>query len=94
MRYVMLSLLALFLTVLPAEATENRPAGDLVPEVVPSVVVEAAPNTGAAMHLTEISVEERAGSNDAAAAQLGPRGGFWWIVGVIVVAGVILAVIL
>lgn len=94
MRNLILSLLVLLLTAPALSATENAPADAFVPEAVPNVVAEPAPDAGAAMHLSEIHLEERTATSDVAAAQLGPRGGFWWIVGVIVVAGVILAVVL
>ena len=82
---------------LPLELSAGDSASEDLPveyqsEIVPSAEVE--PGAGADMHLTKINVEERAAPADAAAAQLGPRGSFWWVVGVIVVAGVILAVIL
>ena len=94
MRTVKLSLLALLLTAPALSATEDRPTDPAVPEAVPAVIAESAPGAGAEMHLTQINLEERsASSDDAAAAQLGPRGSFWWIVGVIVVAGVLLAVL-
>ena len=91
MRNLMLALLVLFLTAPALRASEDLPV-EYQSEIVPSAEVE--PGAGADMHLTKINVEERAAPADAAAAQLGPRGSFWWVVGVIVVAGVILAVIL
>lgn len=93
MRHLKLSLLALLLTAPALSATEKAPA-PIAPEFVPSVVADAAPSVLADMHLTEVAIEERSAASDAAAAQLGPRGGFWWLVGVVVVAGVILAVLL
>lgn len=98
MRHLILSLLAVLLAAPALSATENDPAADLVPaveaEVVPSMTAESAPDADGALQLTEVTLEERAASDDAAAAQLGPRGGFWWLVGVVVVAGVILAILL
>lgn len=94
MRSVKLSLLALLLTAPALSATEDKPANAAVAEAVPAVIAEPATEPGAEMRLTEVRLEERAvSSDDAAAAQLGPRGSFWWIVGVVVVAGVILAVL-
>jgi hypothetical protein len=90
-----LSLLALSLLVAPAAgATEMTVAEEApVPAVTvdtPSEQPEAAP-----MHLQEIQLEERTNAAPAAdAAQMPARGSFWWLVGVIVVAGVILAVLL
>lgn len=93
MRKLILALLTLLLSAPALSATVNDPADLAVPEVVPTVV-EAAPAADAAMQLGEVSLEERtATSDEAPAAQLGPRGSFWWIVGVIVVAGIILAVV-
>lgn len=94
MRKLTLAVLTLFLTTAPLSATEEPPTEELQPPVVPSVVVETEPTPGPGMHLVEVNLEERAAPADDAIAQLGPRGGFWWVVGVIVVAGVILALIL
>lgn len=94
MRKLTLALLSLFLTAAPLSATEEAAAEELQPQVVSSVGMETEPTSDPAMHLAEISVEERAAPADAAAAQVGPRGGFWWTVAVIVVAGVILALVL
>ena len=95
MRNLSLALLAVFVAAPALSATEALPMDDLRTELAPAVVaeVEAVPDAG--IHLTEIQIEERAApADDAAAAQLGPRGSFWWVVGVIVVAGVILALVL
>lgn len=71
-------------TVPPAEVAS-------VAAVQPEV---AAPEPRAPeMKLKEIRVEEAKQGRDADAA-LPARGSFWWLVGVIVVAGVILAVVL
>lgn len=95
MRTLTLALLAALVSTPALSATENDPADARVPEVVPQVVTDAASQSEATMQLGEVSLEERTVvSDDAAAAQLGERGGFWWIVGVIVIAGVILAVVL
>lgn len=94
MRHLVASLLALSLTATALSATEARPADDVRPEVVPTVVADAESRPEAAMNLTEVQLEERSTSSDAAAVQVGPRGSFWWVVAVIVVAGVILAVVL
>ena len=94
MRRLIPCLLALLLTAAPLSATEKKPAEPYVPNVVQSEVAKPAPSPEASMHLSEIEVGERPAARDAAPAQLGPRGSFWWVVGVIVVAGVILAVLL
>lgn len=44
--------------------------------------------------LAPVVVEERASDTDEIAQDMPQRGSFWWIVGAIVVAGVILAVLL
>jgi len=93
MRHLILALVALLLAV-PAGATEPAPAETRAPEVVPSVATGGEAVLEASLRLREVRLEERAAPADAAAAQLGPRGGFWWTVGVIVVAGVILALVL
>lgn len=94
MRYVIASLFALLISAPALSATEKGAAEAFVPEVVPTVTAQSAPSAAATMQLNEIAIEERSTSSEAAAAQLGPRGSFWWIVGVIVVAGIILAVVL
>lgn len=96
MRSLKLVLMALALTAPALSATPTEVPAEPTAELVPAVVVESAPAADESrLHLTEIQVEERSSSADeAAAAQLGPRGSFWWVVGVIVVAGVILAVLL
>ena len=54
----------------------------------------APPPAEPEMRLEAVQVEERAAPDEADAAQWPQRGSFWWLVGVIVVAGVILAVLL
>lgn len=94
MRHLLILLFAAFLAASTLSATEPTTTDNPDVKVVPSVVADGATGSGAAMHLQRIDLEQRAASDDAAPAQLGPRGGFWWMVGVIVVAGVILAVVL
>jgi hypothetical protein len=88
-------LLAIALTSLPLSATED-PVEGYVPEVVTTKSAEPSPppSAEASLNLSKVVVEKRAAPATDAAAQLGERGGFWWLVGVVVVAGVILAVIL
>lgn len=93
MRRSILTLSLLLISAPALSATETRPAEVAVPEVRLSVVEKVAPEA-AALKLTQVQVEQRAASDAAPAAQLGPRGGFWWLVGVIVVAAVILTVLL
>jgi hypothetical protein len=93
MRRLVLSFLLLFLAVPAASASETKPAEAAVPEVVPRVTADAPADAG--LQLTKVQLEERAPAEDAAVAQDMPaRGSFWWVVGAIVVAGVILAVVL
>ena len=92
MHYLLMLVLTVFLAASPLSATDPSPAGAPA-DVVPTVVEARAPGADAGMRLEAVRLEERA-SDDAMAAQLGPRGGFWWMVGVVVVAGVILAVVL
>ena len=96
MRSLKLVLFALALTAPALSATPTEAPVEPSAELAPAVVAESAPAVDdSGMHLTEIEIEERSSTADeAAAAQLGPRGSFWWVVGVIVVAGVILAVLL
>ena len=95
MRRIPVALLALCLAAPALSASATEPAAEPSAELAPAVVAESPPAADAAMNLTEITVEERAAAADeSAAAQLGPRGSFWWVVGVIVVAGVILAILL
>jgi hypothetical protein len=95
MRKPPLSIFALFLVATPLSATVNDPAEAVAPEVEPAMVAEVPPQIETGMNLTRIVLEERSStSDDAAVAQFPARGSFWWLVGVVVVAGVILAVIL
>ncbi|HEX6071155.1 MAG TPA: hypothetical protein VFZ18_15065 [Longimicrobiaceae bacterium] len=77
----------------PLAATEVE-APEAAP--VPTVAVEAPADAADApvMHLEEIQVEQRNTTAAADAAQFPARGSFWWLVGVIVVAGVILVLLL
>lgn len=95
MRPMALSIAALLLAAPVLGATETDPAEETVPDVTPSVVAPAEAPPPAQLHLQEVALQESRAAADAdAAAQLGPRGSFWWMVGVIVVAGIILAVVL
>ena len=89
--------LVLLLLAAPAglRAEDTRPGERAVqPEVVRTLDSADAP-AQPEMILTEMKVAERAVSSDAAVAQDMPqRGSFWWLVGVIVVAGVILYLVL
>ena len=85
--------LALSLLAFPVAASaEGRPTEAPNAAVVqPTVAVEAtrAPE----MKLKEIKLQERQ-QDRAVAADPFARGSFWWLVGVVVVAGVVLALVL
>lgn len=87
--------LALSLLVAPAaRADTDEPAR--APEPRAEVVAPAAP-AAPEMKLEEVevsAVRKSAPAEGAAVEQLPARGSFWWLVGVVVVAGVILAVVL
>ena len=77
----------------PRDPAEEATALELErPAVVPAVASEApqAPE----VRLQTIEVEERVAADEAEAAQWPQRGSFWWLVAVVVVAGVILALVL
>ena len=93
MRRPALVLSALLLAASPLVATETKPAIEAVPEAHVAVEEKTAP-VAPEVKITKAEARETAPSETAAPAQLGERGGCWWIVGVIVVAGVILAVVL
>ena len=93
MRRPALVLSALLLAASPLAATETKPAVEAVPEARVAIEEKAEP-AAPELDLEKVEARETAPSETAAPAQLGERGSFWWIVGVIVVAGVILAVVL
>jgi hypothetical protein len=94
MRRPALVLSALLLAASTLSATETKPAKEAVPEARLAVEEEKAPPVAPELKLAKVDVKETAPATESAPAQLGERGSFWWIVGVIVVAGVILAVVL
>jgi hypothetical protein len=57
------------------------------------VVVQEAP-AAPELRLDPVQVERSTAADEAEAAQWPQRGSFWWLVGVIVVAGVLLALLL
>lgn len=79
----------------PLHASTVPAADEPLPEPVLAepILVEPAP-PAPEMRLEAVQVEERAAPDEAEAAQWPQRGSFWWLVGVIVVAGVILALLL
>ncbi len=96
MRNLSLSILALILVATPLGATLNDPDDAVTPDAELAVIIEAPPQVDTGMNLDLIVLEERSStSDDASVAQdLPARGSFWWLVGVVVVAGVILALLL
>ena len=87
-------LLAILLAAPAASAIGNDPADGHVPEVVRAAPADPTPGVDASLRVEEVAVEARTATDGAASAQCAERGSFWWVVGVIVVAGVILAVLL
>jgi len=94
MRKLILTLSLSLLAAPTLGATEVPAADEPRPAAVATEAARPAPAPEEAMRLREVQVEPRPASADEAAAQLPARGSFWWLVGVIVVAGVILAVVL
>lgn len=76
-----------------AAATETDDEVRDAEKVQPSVT-EVATDTEAEMQLAPVVIEDRAPAEETAVQEMPRRGSFWWIVGAIVVAGLILAVIL
>lgn len=91
MRAVLPAVLLSLALAAPLHATEDDRELPASAAVIAAGADAPAP---AAMHLDEIQVEERTTAGDAESAQLPARGSFWWLVAVVVVAGVILAVVL
>ena len=96
----MRSILALVLILLAAAVgtarAENTPPEKELRATLAQTVVESAAPAAPQMLLTEVPLPSReAATADALATQDMPaRGSFWWLVGAIVVAGLILVVIL
>lgn len=86
--------LALSLLALPVAASAEGPATE-APKAAVAVQPAVAPEATRApeMKLKEIKLQDRQ-QDKAVAADPMARGSFWWLVGVVVVAGVILAVLL
>ncbi len=89
--------IALLLLATPTLRAEELPTTDLEvrPAVVQPAVTAEAPSQPQ-MILEEVRIpEQRTATSPAMVEQDMPRrGSFWWLVGVIVVAGLILAVVL
>ena len=98
MRHVLALLAAVLLATLPAPA-----AAQSFVEAAPAVSVPAAPvpvtDAVATAPAQQEKVQESARAESLARdvrddRQFAQRGSFWWLVGVIVIAGVLLAVLL
>lgn len=92
----MRSAIAIVLVMLAAPiagATEKENVKPERPERVEPVLAEQA-TEAPELILTPIVAEERSTADDAVVQDMPQRGSFWWVVGAIVVAGVILAVLL
>jgi hypothetical protein len=84
--------LALSLLAVPAARAEVTPPAAPVVAAVQPAVASAVPSAPE-LKLREVRVPTRAHDRSSAADPF-QRGSFWWTVGVIVVAGVILAILL
>ena len=96
MRFVIALVLTLLLApVAAARAEEGTPEKDLRPTIAQTVVEATAP-AQPTVALTQVKIPrlDAAEANALATQEMPRRGSFWWLVGVIVVAGVILAVVL
>lgn len=86
-------LLVVLLMSAPAAFAQAGPSPDAAPAAVTQLTAEEAP--AAAQEVAEPQrAEERRTEKNEAREQIAQRGSFWWLVGVIVVAGVLLAVLL
>lgn len=93
---VLLAVLMIFAAapVLDMESSANDPVARI--EASPAAPEANAP-VAPGLDLREIQVPERAEQESAAAVDaqdMPQRGSFWWLVGAIVIAGIILAVVL
>lgn len=101
MRLVLTLLAAVLFVALPAPAAaqafvDAAPAASAAP-AAPVPETELAATAPAQQEKVQESVLAAARSAENARDdrdQLGPRGGFWWMVGVVVVAGLILVLLL
>ena len=95
MRFVTaLVLILLAAPLAPARAENTPPEKDPRPAVVRTAVEAAAPLApGMVVGQVKIPSYEAALANALAGQEMPRRGSFWWLVGVLVVAGVILAVL-
>jgi hypothetical protein len=92
MRKLTLSVVVAFVALFGVPAVAAAEVEVREARVIESVAPATSAPVAGELTLIKVQVEERA-SADEAAAQFAQRGSFWWIVGVIVVAGVILALV-
>ena len=95
MRFVMgLALILLAAPLAPARAENAHPEKDPRPAVVLTAIEATAP-VAPPMVASQVKIPsyEAALEKALAAQDMPSRGSFWWLVGVIVVAGVILALL-
>lgn len=92
MRFV-IALVLLLLAAPIARAEEVRPEERVKPSVAQTEQKKPAPRD---LELSEVKVPavSESKAEDAAVQDMPRRGSFWWIVGVIVVAAIIVAVVL
>ena len=98
MRSILALVLILLVAPVAAARAENDPPEKEPRAAIARTVADSAAPAQPEMVVTEIELPSREAAiaeADAPATQDMPsRGSFWWLVGVIVVAGVILAVLL
>jgi hypothetical protein len=93
MRKTVLSLAVFSLFLCTSAVVAAAESAEVVPAITASVSGAEAPVTSQ-LQLNEIQLEQRTAAGPAAEAQVAQRGSFWWLVGAIVIGGIILAVLL
>lgn len=92
MRFVIALVLVLFAAPIAGATEKEDTRSEDRERVEPTIVTQTA--EAPELILTPVVVEERATTDDGMVQDMPRRGSFWWVVGAIVVAGVILAVLL
>jgi hypothetical protein len=92
---IVVALVLLLVAAPRARAESSVPDKEVRPAIARTVLEPGAP-VGPPLVLTEVKLPAygEAVASAAATQDMPQRGSFWWLVGVIVVAGVILAVLL
>lgn len=90
-----IALLLLLLAAPALHAEDTRPADPATPAVVEAPARADAPEAPAP-HLDPVQVQARfvTEEGETAVQDMPNRGSFWWYVGIIVVAGIVLALLL